>query len=104
MGMAGFVQGVKISGVNPSALVLDTGRTGRWHSGDSAFIATIAYNTTGTVYTVIPFVAAESIGGTTMERFQLSLRHGASGEPVSWTSAVAGSGQVIDIMVFGFLK
>jgi hypothetical protein len=39
-----------------------------------------------------------------MERFQLSLRHGASGEPVSWTSAVAGSGQVIDIMVFGFLK
>ena len=104
LGVSGFVQGVAISSVNPSTLVLDTGRTGPWQAGDSAFIAAIACNTTGTAYTVIPFVAAEEVEGTLHDRLQLGLRHAATGAPVSWGSAVGGESQVIDIMVFGFLK
>jgi hypothetical protein len=103
MGASGFVQGVALSSASPSSLVLDSGRTGAWQPGDSAFIATVAYNTTGTAYTVIPFVAAEAVDGMMRNRLQLSLRNAATGAPVNWASAVA-EGQVIDIMVLGFLK
>lgn len=103
-GTAAFAQGVKISSLNPNSLVLDTGLTGSWQPGDSAFIATIAYNTTGAPYTIIPFVAAENDDGIVRERLQLSLRNAANGDPVSWAAAVAGEGQVIDIMLLGFLK
>jgi hypothetical protein len=103
-GTAAFAQGVKISSLNPTSLLLDTGLTGPWQPADSAFIATIAYNTTGTAYTIIPYVAAETTDGTTRERLQLSLRNAASGEPASWATAVAGEGQIIDIMLLGFLK
>jgi hypothetical protein len=100
----GFAQGVKVSSLNSSSLVLDTGLTGPWQPADSAFIATIAYNTTGTAYTVIPYVAAEAADGTSRERLQLSLRDAASGDPVDWTAALAAEGGTIDIMLLGFLK
>lgn len=102
--MQGFRQGVAVSSIDPSLLLLDTGRSGTWQVSDSAFIATIAYNDTGTAYTVIPFVAANMVGGTTLARLQLSLRNAATGTPVNWTSALGAPGRTIDVMIMGFLR
>jgi hypothetical protein len=101
---SGFAQGVTISSLNPSLLLLDTGRSGPWQVGDSAFIATIAYNSTGTAYTVSPSVSDEAVSGTLRDRLQLMLCNAATGAAVSWASAVPGEGQMIDIMLLGFLK
>lgn len=100
----GFRQGVSLSSTDPNLLVLDTGRSGAWQASDSAFIATIAYNNTGTPYTIIPFVAAVTVGGETLVRLQLSLRDAATGTPVDWARALAGQGRMIDVMIMGFLK
>src|SRR5208283_4115946 len=88
MSAQGFTQGVAILSAIPSSIVLDTGRSGAWQVGDSAFIASIAYNNTGTPYTIIPYVAADSVGGTSRARLELSLRNAATGAPVDWASAV----------------
>jgi hypothetical protein len=104
IGAQGFANGVKVSNLNPSSLILDTGRTGTWETGDSTFIATIAYNNTGKIYTIIAFVAAEAVAGVTRNRLELSLRDAATGTPVDWSVAVAGATHMVDIMVLGFLK
>jgi hypothetical protein len=95
---------VTISSATPSSIVLDTGRSGIWQVGDSAFIASVAYNNTGTPYTIIAYVAAESVGGSTRARLELSLRDAATGVPVNWGSALSSEGHIIDIVLLGFLK
>ena len=104
MGAQDFASGVKVSNLDSSSLILDTGRTGSWEIGDSTFIATIAYNNTGKIYTIIAFVAAEAVAGTNRNRLELSLRDAATGVPVNWSAALAGGAHMVDIMVLGFLK
>jgi hypothetical protein len=99
-----FAQGLRVSGSDPSVLIFDSGRSGAWQTADSAFMASIAYNNTGSVYTIIAFVAPDVIGGTALVRLQLALRDAATGNPVSWATALAGEGRTVDVMLLGFLK
>ncbi len=104
MSAQGFTQGVAISSASPSSVMLDTGRSGLWQVGDSAFIASIAYNNTGTPYTIIPYVAGELVSGINRARLELSLRDAATGAPVNWGAALSSEGHTIDIVLLGFLK
>jgi hypothetical protein len=99
-----LASGAKISSASPSVLILDTGHSGSWDAADSAFSASIAYNNTGTAYSVVSFLAAQEIDGTTRVRLNLKLHHAATGTATSWCGALGSSGDLIDVNILGFLK
>jgi hypothetical protein len=99
-----FAGGAKISSASPDTLILDTGTSGAWVVGDSAFSAQVSFNNTGTVCTVTAHVAVQNVNGETLARLNLTLRNAATGAGVPWSQALAASGAMIDVTVLGFLK
>lgn len=100
----GFASGVKISGASPDTLILDTGLTGTWEAADSTFAAFVSRNSSGTIYTVNPYVASVNVNGESRGRLHLTLYNATSGAGVPWDRALAADGAQIDITVMGFLK
>jgi hypothetical protein len=96
--------GAKISSQSQSGIILDTGNSGLWVPADSAFTASIAYNNTGTAYTVNAFIAAQEVDGETRGRLNLKLHDASNGAATSWTTALGADGSIIDVNVMGFLK
>lgn len=99
-----FTGGAKISTRNPDTLILDSGLSGVWQAGDSAFSAQLSLNNTGRVLAVTAYVAAQNVNGETRPRLHLTLRDAASGTGVPWATALAARGAMIDVTVMGFLK
>jgi hypothetical protein len=99
-----FAGGAKISSSSPDTLILDTGTTGNWEIGDSAFTAQVSLNNTGTSCTVIPHVAIQNVNGETLGRLHVSLCNAATGAGIPWSVALAASGSIIDVTILGFLK
>jgi hypothetical protein len=99
-----FAAGAKVSGSSPDTLILDTGTTGNWEIGDSAFTAQVSLNNTGTAFTVVPHVALQNVNGETLGRLHLTLCNATTGARIAWSAALAASGSMIDITILGFLK
>jgi hypothetical protein len=99
-----FAAGAKISSESPDTLILDSGTSGPWDAGDSAFSAHVSLNKTGTVCAVAPHVVTQNVNGVTLARLHLTLSNAATGASIPWAAALATTGSLIDVTVTGFLK
>lgn len=94
-----FAFGGKIGSASPSLFTFNTSN----QSGISPLLmASIAFNNTGTSYTIVPFLESKNINGITITRPCLQLSN-LSGVATSWSTALGTPGFIIDIQIMWFI-